>query len=72
MGLEAPGFGRSPRSVFTVTVNACYTCRWNLSFNVQRTSSDQAHMSSKFETLGGELDEKRKCCVVSVDLEVCS
>ena len=30
-------------------------------------------MSSKFETLGGELDEKRKCCViVSVDLEVCS
>ena len=44
-----------------------------LSFNVQRTSSDQAHMSSKFETLGGELDEKRKCCViVSVDLEVCS
>ena len=29
-------------------------------------------MSSKFETLGGEMDEKRKSCVVSVDLEVCS
>ena len=29
-------------------------------------------MSSKFETLGGELDEKRKFCAVSVDLEVCS
>ncbi|CAH3029161.1 unnamed protein product [Porites evermanni] len=25
----------------------------------KRTSSDQAHMSSKFETLGGELDEKQ-------------
>ena len=27
---------------------------------LQRSSTDQANISSKFETLGGELDEKRK------------
>ena len=29
-------------------------------FFSQRSSTDQANISSKFETLGGELDEKRK------------
>ena len=35
-------------------------------FCLLRSSTDQANMSSKFETLGGELDEKRKLDLYTV------
>ena len=40
-------------------INVPYASKYQLSF-IQRSAADQSVMSSKFEVLGGELDEKRK------------
>lgn len=40
-------------------IDVPYASKYQLSF-IQRSAADQSVMSSKFEVLGGELDEKRK------------
>lgn len=44
--------------MFTL-IDVPYASKYQLSF-IQRSAADQSVMSSKFEVLGGELDEKRK------------
>ena len=43
-----------------VNLNRCTLCFKISTFFIQRSAADQSVMSSKFEVLGGELDEKRK------------
>ena len=44
--------------MFTL-IDVPYASKYQFSF-IQRSAADQSVMSSKFEVLGGELDEKRK------------